>query len=395
MVSRKIKEKSWPGDMWIISDGIYTDLDLNGIDEVMNTGFGKEYRISDLARYMLNPSPVEVEKTLVGCEVRYQRSSSQKARDRVRRILPKKLRGLLKDRNTPHKVLISQLERKMPTLKDGDLELYIRKIYESLKTYDSTLKELSRLDIDKISDVLGICEDIDGNRSLLALQGGIDKRINYIGNLISKDVKVILEKAHVASGLFEMGGFDFKTYNPKRSYRMIKFFKEGRIKCCVLDSHNNVEYWVDDTRLVHYIHLLEQSIRTNHKFADSLRQCKEGNAKPLKLFFHKRFQIDYSKTNLPAVYIEAFKTYNMGRNERDLVVNSLKKLQLGISFNYVPQSDSGEDKLFTNTCVMHDFRALEPIKNNLPLLYLEINKRASVSEAGKFYLLDSIREHKK
>ncbi|MDY6842770.1 MAG: hypothetical protein SVW57_01575, partial [Thermodesulfobacteriota bacterium] len=58
---------------------------------------------------------------------------------------------------------------------------------------------------------------------------------------------------------------------------------------------------------------------------------------------------------------------------------------------YIPQSYCVEQKLFTNISVMHDFRALEPIKSELPLLYSEIDKMTSVSEAGKFYLLDSIR----
>ena len=55
------------------------------------------------------------------------------------------------------------------------------------------------------------------------------------------------------------------------------------------------------------------------------------------------------------------------------------------------QTDSGQNKLYTQISVMHNVRALEPLKNELPQLYSEINKRASFSEAGHFYLLDSIR----
>jgi hypothetical protein len=40
---------------------------------------------------------------------------------------------------------------------------------------------------------------------------------------------------------------------------------------------------------------------------------------------------------------------------------------------------------------MHDFRALETIKSHLPNVYSEINKKALVSDAGKLYLLNSIR----
>jgi len=67
------------------------------------------------------------------------------------------------------------------------------------------------------------------------------------------------------------------------------------------------------------------------------------------------------------------------------------KKEFGILFNYVPVTRTGEKKLLTNVSVMHDVRALEPLKEDLPELYSMINKMASISEAGKYYLLDSIR----
>jgi hypothetical protein len=42
---------------------------------------------------------------------------------------------------------------------------------------------------------------------------------------------------------------------------------------------------------------------------------------------------------------------------------------------------------------MHDFNAIEPIKSQLPELYSKISRKTSVSDAGKLYLLDSIREY--
>ena len=66
-------------------------------------------------------------------------------------------------------------------------------------------------------------------------------------------------------------------------------------------------------------------------------------------------------------------------------------MQRVILFNYVPHTETGEERLYTNISIMHDFRALEPLKKQLPQLYSTINKMAPVSEAGKFYLLDSMR----
>jgi DNA-binding Lrp family transcriptional regulator len=46
--------------------------------------------------------------------------------------------------------------------------------------------------------------------------------------------------------------------------------------------------------------------------------------------------------------------------------------------------------MITLISVLHDLRALELLRKNLPVVYNEIEKRVSVSEAGKYYLLDSI-----
>ncbi len=395
MTSDRNIETAYPDYVWAISKGRYTDLDLNGIDESMKAEVRSEYKISDLARYMLNPEPIEVRKTLLGCEVHYSQPSSNRLREKIKRILPERFRGLLKDKSIPPEVLMSGFERNRPFLRDKDLERHLDSIYNQLRPYDSILKALARLEVCKIADIVAVCEDIDENRSLLALQGGIDEKINYINNFVSKDVRVILERAYISDGLFEMRGFDFRSFDPQNSYSLMKFSNKEGARYCVLDSNKTVEYWVEDVELVHYVHLLEQSIRTNPKFNDAIKLCTGGNATPLKLLFYKKLKIDYSRAHLPKIYREMFETYNMGRNERDLVVNSLRSLQLGVSFNYIPQSDSGEDKMFTNISVMHDFRALETIKDDLPLLYSEINKRTSVSDAGKFYLLDSIRGFRK
>ena len=65
-------------------------------------------------------------------------------------------------------------------------------------------------------------------------------------------------------------------------------------------------------------------------------------------------------------------------------------MQIGISFNYVPQSGGDDDQMRTLISVLHDLRALDMLRKNLPQVYDEISKNVIESEAGKFYLLDSI-----
>jgi hypothetical protein len=356
----------------------------------MKDGLVMEYRISDLARYMLNPTPVEIEKRLVGCEVLRNRPLSRGKAGKIGRLINR----VLKTGDDHTETLTADSENRAPSLKDPGLESHLNKIYEGLMPYDQTLRRLTTLDMSKVSDILGVCEDDDGSRSWLNIQGGIDEKIHYICKHLQKEISVRLEKSYVADGLFEMRGYDFTTYDGKSTHRLIKFIEDGRTRCCVLDHDDNVMFWIEDISLVYYLHLLQQSIRTNPKLGESFKLCKEGNGKPLKLFFNRQIEVAYSKMHLPKTYREVFKLCNTGMDERDVVLDSLNHLQLGILFNYVHYSHSGEDRLFTSLSVMHDFRALDPLKDHLPRLYSEINKRVLVSEAGSFYLLDSLGGYK-
>ncbi len=114
----------------------------------------------------------------------------------------------------------------------------------------------------------------------------------------------------------------------------------------------------------------------------------------MKLFFNQELEIDYSSTQPPEVYRLVFEGREMEATEKNVVIDSLKNLQFGISLNYVLKSDSGKGKLCTSMSVMHDIRALDPIKDIVPEVYTEINKRTQASEAGRFYLLDAIRGYR-
>lgn len=375
-------------DLWLITGGKYTRVSLGEAVGRIDSNRVKEYAISEFARYLLNPNPIQIQKKLVGCEIHYHQGASKGSRNKIWQFLP----GSFGKNGKNHpEVLMPQGETKMPAMKDGDLEKHLNKLYALLRPYDPIFKGLSNLDKSKISDIIGICEDFGGNRSWLHLRGSIDEKIEYIRNSIFQQVNVILEKAYIADGLFELRGFDFKTFDPDKRFRLLKFFHEGKNKACVVKANDKIDFWIEDIQLFYYMHLLKQSLDTNPKFSESFTKCMSGEAKPLKLLFNQKLNIDYSKSCFPKVYEKIFKMFNVNPQDKESVMNSLKQKQFGISLNYIPRDPSDEPVLCTNLSVMHDIRALDPLKKNLPKLYSEMNKKASVTEAGKYYLLDSIK----
>lgn len=385
---------STPSDtIWIISAGRYRDVDLSDL------GFGpgpqrvRLYRISDLARYMLNPNPVEVQKRLVGCEVHYRNDASRSVKTRLGRFLRRRTNSGEESR-IPPEIIVSSRNLKQPQLLDERLENHMNRIGDMLKPFDPAVKRLPALDIDRISDVIGICEDAGGNRSLLTLLGGTDEKIAYVLEHLNQQVGVRLERARISDGLYDISGFDFTAFDPGIGFRLLRFVHEGEARSCVLTAGGRIDFWVGEMGDLQYLQLLQHSLSADSKLTEPFRQCAEGQARPLKIFFNPSLEIDYGNASFPAIYREVLGNYPLAVSGKRTLVQALKAMQLGIAFNYVPLLATGDERLFTNLSVMHDVKALEPIRNMLPQIYSEITKRAYVSENGRFYLLDSIKGYK-
>jgi hypothetical protein len=380
-------------DVWIISGGRHSQIDLSAIegpDKNEQVKAVKEYRISDIAYYLLNPKPIEVDKRLIGCEIHYQQRLTTKIVEKIKRLFPRRLRHRWNGHMIAPEILLSHCKVEMPPLKDKALENHLYSIYESLRSYDSISKRLPQLDPDHIAHVIGICKDIGGSLTYLKLQGSSEDKLKYMQTYISKDVGVLLRKAYIGDGLFEMRGFDSAAYDSNHAHRLIVYQKNGNPRCCVLSSNNAVEYSLDDVVLLKYLLLLQQALADDLKLKNALGFCIRGEAKPVKLFFNRQLEVDYSKSIFPPVYRDILKAKKTNSNQQNLIRPALNYLQIGISFNYIPQPGGAADNMITLISVLHDLRALELLRKNLPQVYNEIEKRVGVSEAGRFYLLDSI-----
>ncbi len=377
-------------DIWVISGGRDSHMDLSAIEGRKTNERVKEYQISDIAYYLLNPKPIEIDKRLIGCEIHYQQRIFTKIIEKIKRLFPRRIRQLWNGHMIPPDVLISHCKIEIPALKDKALENHLSSIYESLRSYDSVSKRLPQLDPYHIAHVIGICKDIGGNFTYLKLQGSVDDKLKYIQNYVSKNVGVLLRKAYIGDGLFEMRGFDFTAFRSDHVHRLIVYRKNGKPNCCVLNSKNALAYRMEDVSMLKFLRLLQQALADDLKLKAAFDFCIRGKAKPVKLFFNRQLEVDYSKTLFPPIYRHILKDKKINSKQQNLIRPALNYLQIGISFNYIPQPDHGADNMTTLISVLHDLRALELLRKNLPQVYQEIEKRVGISEAGRYYLLDSI-----
>jgi hypothetical protein len=376
--------------IWIISEGHSSEIDLKEMPDGNVAGPYKEFRISDIGRYLLNPHSIEVQKRLIGGEIHYKQGVLKKIGKSLGRILPGSAKRRQNGAQVSPELIVSPYKLRIPTMKDPDLETHLNQFYGLLRSYDSVPKKLALLDPSKIVEIVGICDDIGGSFSYLKLKGSVEEKIKYLEKSFSKDVGVVLNRAYIADGLFELRGYDFESYKPERSYRLVSYSEDGEPKGCVLTAQDKIDFILNDYSLIKNMQLLEQSLRANPSISEAFCRCVKGQATPIKLFFNKKLEIDYAKTALPAVYRDVFRTLDVGLNQRNLIKPILNYLQLGVSLNYILPEDGSEDRLYTHISVLHDFRALEPLRKNLPQVYSALLKQAFITETGRYYLLDSI-----
>ncbi len=387
---RLTKEEKQTNRLWVISEGNIINLDPSSICEEPVSGPVTEYRISDLGRYLLDPNPITLEEKVIGCKVKYKRKSSGGLRNFF------KINGSAKNNKSGNErkveELISTSKTGAPELEDEDLNAHFIKIGEMLRPYNPVQKKLASLERENIEDITAICEEVGHTRYPLNLQGTVEEKINFVSRSLSQKAKVVFNKAYLLNGLFELRGFKCNTYNPDNFFRLIKFNQNDKPRYYVVDSNFKFEFWVNDNSLVNYMHIIEQAVKSDQKLREALLLCIHGTAKPLKLFFSKKLEQRYSDIYLPSTYREVFSAFNIGQSEKDTITKALNDYQYIVFFNYIPGSTDGKQKLFTNISVLHDLKALEPIRTQAPEVYSEITKKICVSDAGKLYLLDSIRE---
>ncbi len=362
---------------WVISEGKLMRMDPTEFDPEAEPGVVKAYRLSEIGRYLLNPGPIEVRKRLVGCEVHRT---------------PNRLRFLRRASQRPQKaeIILSGLKLSPPSLKDPDLEAHLKRMIDELRVFDPFGKKLARLDTRKVSHLVGICEDGGGGHSYLKLQGSTDDKIRYLNSHVGRDVRVTIHRAHVNEGFFELRGFPAAGFNPANVYTLYFYSRDGHPAVCVLTALGNLDFRLPDPQAVNYLSLLENTLNFCSGFRKAFDACFLGKARPVRLLFNRQLEVDYSKASFPEIYRNVFRTVQTTAANCNLVKPALNYMQTAVSLSYLPSGTNGDERLFTHMCILHDLRAIEPLRKSLPAVYAEMNRRAFSTEAGRFYVLDSI-----
>jgi hypothetical protein len=350
----------------------------------------KEYRISSLARYLINPHPIEVQKKLIGYKLIKRKTCFDVFKTKLKRLFPQKKGAASSAAHAENEaVYVSQTAVKDPSLKDTALEIYLQKIEGLLRAYHPALDTLNRINPVLVNDISGICAGLDGNQSSLNIRGSVRDKLRYLEQQLFENVSVILGKAHISKGLFELEGFDFTDYDPARSYRLVKSFENNTCIARVMKNDRTCEFSLQDPRMIEYLFLLELGLQVNPKLRDVFRMFIEQEARPLRLFFNDSPLIDYTKAPFPSLYQTLAARFNVDLTPHiEMMAESLNQFQVGLALSYFVTSETENDQIITDIALLHDIKALKMLKQHFPMIHAEIKKKTVVSKIGNFYLLD-------
>lgn len=376
---------------WIITAGAYIEFDFASIGINAKPKHIMAYDLSDIGRYLISPGSIEVDYRLMGCECSFKPTVWKRARRGLAQLNPFKARGENPQDTHDRQLFIARHFLRIPSLQDRQLARHVDRLRGMLQPFDPVVQEIAAINVSDLEDIRGVCEDEGGHRTHINLSGDLETKRRYVIDNMLGCVPITLPHVQIANGLYEMRGMTPDDYREERRHRLLRFHVKGRFFACLLNHADKVAFWLDDIKQLHQLLLLQQAIETNSVLKSSIECCLQGDARPLRLMFNHDMDIDYSHNRMPQVYQELFNTLNLDAEEQKGIIRSLKTHQVGVSLSYISLEGFGDPRPITSISVLHDVKALEPVRQDVPELYAEINRKASRSEAGNFYLLESIK----
>jgi len=347
------------------------------------------YPLSDIGRYLLSPAPIEVTSRLMGCECRFKPTGWRRFKTAAVRLGRSKSDGGSGHPDDRQQLLARHFVR-IPALQDSQLARHIERIRSLLHPLDPVVQEIATIPIQRLADMRGICEDSGGYRTYINLSGDLAAKRGYLVDNLLKLIPITLPQARIADGLYDVRGLNPSAYRPEREHRLLKFQIDGRFFTCLLNPDDTVAFWLQDKQGLEQLLLLQQALETNPVLHASFEDCFKGKARALRLMINYDMDIDYSRNRLPKLYEALFASLKLDGHQQQVLIRSLNANQTGVSLSFVPPG-FGDPRAVTSLSVLHDVKALEPLRQDAPELYAEINRKATLSEAGKYYLLESIK----
>ncbi len=363
---------------WVITEPRRIEFDVQAFDPEADPVPGKAYRVSALGRYLLHPGPIEIRKRLIGAEI-HATSPSRRGLRVFRRLGRRPNAGEL---------LLSGLRLRLPRFRDPALGAHFDRLADALRHYDPFQRRLARLDPRRIAHVVGVCEDPGHGYTYLKLLGTTEERLRYLAANVGREVRVTVHRAHSVPDTFDLRACPPEAFGPEGWVPLLTYSRAGRPSACVLTAAGRLEFRLVAPEELRYLMLFETSLRQCREMQRALLSFRQGALRPLRLTFEPAGDAGEAEGGIPPIFRELLPPEAGGSRFGSLIRPALRTMRTTVTLSGLRPSENGGEELLFIRCVLHDLRALEPLRKTLPAVYAEIRRRAVPTDAGRFYVLE-------
>jgi len=146
--------------------------------------------------------------------------------------------------------------------------------------------------------------------------------------------------------------------------------------------------------LIHYLQLFNLALLADKQLQGAFHLCIEEKGVAHKLLFKPKFGLSYSWKHLPKAFMSLATDKGYTADVQSSLIKVLNQSQFAVSLNYTVETQSAERELHTHISILHNIKALKPLRERLAGQYKLLNHQAILTDLGKYYLLDSIKGKK-
>jgi len=340
-----------------------------------------EYEVSDLGKALMLHLPHFIWAPLVGFEARLKKG-------RGGRLFGKKEPGTGGGQPTI-RYQESDLFQDLDFSEYPELTDYIRKFRTALIKKSRVFTELSRLDLDRVEDLLGLYPGTDGTLQVLNLSGPLLQKRQYIedhcGQLI--EIQVDPSGSYESNITFRLDARRLRTYLHRNVYQVQTIPREDNPHELHVFRRRKRLFRMVNSEVINRLFMIQHSMDLNAEFRKALEDTLSGDIFPVKLSV-KSFQIGqaFDQLNTATSLEHEFEQLNMPVFDRKRVMRQLTGRVVLCLYSYQSGLVGDSHQVNNVGAILHNLAGMSGIEKDFPRLVEIVRSRSTSSQIGEYYL---------
>ncbi len=341
-----------------------------------------EYEVSDLGRALMLHLPHFIWAPLVGFEARLKKGRS--IRPFLRRRASSSAEG-----HPAIRYHESDLFQDLDFSEYPELTDYVRKFRTALIKKSRVFAELSRLNLERVDDLLGLYPGTDGTLQVLSLSGTLEQKRQYIedhcGQLI--EIQVDPSGSYESNITFRLDARRLRTYLRKNVYEVQSLIRDDTQQEVHVFRGRKRLFRMVNSEVINRLFMIQHSMDLNAEFRKALEDTVTGELFPVKLSV-KSFQVGQAFDQLSsATSLEReFEQLKLSAPDRHRVMRQLTGRVVLCLYSYQSGLVGKSQHIHSIGAILHNLAGMSGVEKDFPQLVDIVRSRSANSQIGAYYL---------